>query len=126
MDEINVGAIGAGASVSRSAIGHGATVVNTDGSGPPRTADEFRASLDRLRRSLDAADPDLRLQDALAALVWLRTHLESRTVPPDGPERLQALRRSRRVWAPLWEMTKQLPSGVIAGWIVEGMKALAS
>jgi hypothetical protein len=123
MGDTNIGAIGG--SVSGSAIGRRAIVYNA-GTSPVTTPEEYVAKLDALREALQHeaghGEPDPRLYDAIAALAWLRQHHGDQARPADADQRLGALRRLGKVWVQLVEMAKQLPAGVVAGWIVEAMK----
>ena len=123
MGDMNIGAVGG--SVSGSAIGRRATVYNTR-STPLTSAAEFVAELDAMRQALqqeaNRSQPDVALDDAIAALAWLCQHHADQTKPADADHRLSALKRLRKVWTSLAEMAMQVPAGVVAGWIVEAMK----
>ena len=124
MGDVNIGAIGG--SVTGSAIGRNATVHHTGSATPLTSAEQYVAEIEAIRKALqqeaDRGQPDVALDDAIAALAWLRQHHANQSKPGDADQRLTALKRLRKVWTPLVEMAKQLPAGVMAGWIIEAMK----
>lgn len=124
MGEINIGAIGG--SVTGSAIGRHATVHNTASPMPLTSVAEFLAQIAAIRRTLQQeamqGPPDLAREDAIAALAWLYEHHGDPTKPADADQRFSALKRLQKVWTLLVDMVKQVPAGVIATWIVEGLK----
>ncbi|MGC5021847.1 hypothetical protein [Micromonospora sp. DT47] len=128
MGDINIGAIGG--PVTGSAVGPDATVYNRVSATSIASAEDYLAEVEALRKSLQQASlqreakqqaPDVTLDDAIAALAWLRQHYTDPSKPADADRRLTALKRLRKVWTPLVEMAKQLPAGLLAGWIVEAM-----
>lgn len=126
MGDTNIGAVNFGSgnvTAEGNAVGRNAIAFNGK---MPITSAEFVAEVGALRKKLqqeaEGGQPDVAVDDAIAALAWLRQHHAARTRPADADQRVAALKRLRKVWTPLVEMAKQLPAGVMAGWIVEALK----
>jgi hypothetical protein len=124
MGDLNIG--GVNSTVGGTAVGRGATVYNAASHGPVQSAEEFAKWLDGLRAALQTqaakSEANLDLADGAAAVAWLRQHYADAEPPPEAKQRLGALRRLSTTWPQLLEMAKQLPAGILAGWIVEIMK----